>query len=263
MPDFTILQITPPGVIAIILFFLLLGVYWLGNRFYFFELKRNADLVKANLSAINGMLLGLLGLLLAFSFSMSNSRFDSRRELVIAETNAIGTVILRSRALSDSMRDVLAPILRSYVEERIMFYQSGMDLPTVLRHMLTADSLGQVIWSHTAAYAKVDPALTEVSKIIPAENDMIDITLTRRAAGEATIPDSIMYFLFFLCLGSAFLLGYDHHGPINWTIVLGFALTLSATVFTIIDLDRPRSGLIRMDKPNERMLELRNLYDKP
>jgi uncharacterized membrane protein (DUF485 family) len=72
-----------------------------------------------------------------------------------------------------------------------------------------------------------------------------------------------MYFLFLLCLSSAFLLGYDHRGPINWTIVIGFALTLSATVFTIIDLDRPRSGLIRMDKPNERMLELRSLFDQP
>ena len=69
-----------------------------------------------------------------------------------------------------------------------------------------------------------------------------------------------MYFLFSLCLGSAFLLGYDQRGPINWTIVFGFALMLSATVFTITDLDRPRSGLIRMDGPNAKIVELRGLF---
>jgi hypothetical protein len=263
MPEFTILQLTPSAVIASVLFFLLLVFYVLGHRFYLFELRKKPELEKANLSTINGMLLGLLGLLLAFSFSMSNSRFDVRRQLVIEETNDIGTVILRSQILSDSMRDVLKPLLRSYVEERIQFYQAGMDLRTVLKHMQKADSLGQVIWKQTAAYAKAEPVNTEVSKIIPALNDMLDITLTRRAAGEATIPDSILYFLFLLCLGSAFLLGYDHRGPVNWTIVLGFALMLSATVFTIMDLDKPRSGLIRMDKPNEKMLELRSLFDNP
>lgn len=86
---------------------------------------------------------------------------------------------------------------------------------------------------------------------------MIDITTTRRAAGESTIPDSIMYFLFILCLCSAFLLGYDHKNKFDWIVVIGFAIMLSSTVSTIIDMDRPRSGLIDMDKPNEKIIELR------
>ncbi len=260
MPEFTILQVTPSVVVASILFVLLLLCYLLGHRVFLHQVKKNPELEKTNLSTINGMLLGLLGLLLAFSFSMSNSRFDTRRELVVEEANAIGTAVLRTRLLSDSMRDVLKPLLRDYVEERILFYQSGMDLKTVWKHVLASDSLSNVIWNATAAYARRNPIQTEVSKIVPALNDMIDITLTRRAAGEATIPDSIMYFLFSLCLGSAFLLGYDQRGPINWTIVFGFALMLSATVFTITDLDRPRSGLIRMDGPNAKIVELRGLF---
>ena len=96
--------------------------------------------------------------------------------------------------------------------------------------------------------------------MIPALNAMIDITTTRRAAGEATIPDSIVYFLLILCIGSAFLLGYDNKNKIDWIVVMGLAIMLSLTVFNIIDLDRPRSGLINMNKPNQKIVELRGMF---
>ena len=89
---------------------------------------------------------------------------------------------------------------------------------------------------------------------------MIDITTTRREAGEANIPDSIMYLLLTLCCCSAFLLGYDSADKVDWVIVTGFALMLSITVFTIIDLDRPRSGLINLDNTNRLMIELQHMF---
>lgn len=89
---------------------------------------------------------------------------------------------------------------------------------------------------------------------------MIDITTTRRAAGEANVPDSIMYFLFMLCLCSAFLLGYDNKKEIDRIVVAGLGIMLSATVFSIIDLDRPRSGLINLEIPNQKIIELRGMF---
>ncbi|HZI25480.1 MAG TPA: hypothetical protein VFD46_10395, partial [Chryseolinea sp.] len=103
---------------------------------------------------------------------------------------------------------------------------------------------------------------TRTSQLIPSINEMIDITSTRLAAGEGTIPDSIMYFLFVLCVGSSFLLGYDHQGRIDKVTVSVLAITLSATVFTIVDLDRPRSGLINMDGPNKTIVELRQMFNE-
>ena len=78
---------------------------------------------------------------------------------------------------------------------------------------------------------------------------------------EANIPDSIMYFLLTLCLCSAFLLGYDNKNKIDWIVVMGLAVMLSTTVFTIIDLDRPRSGLINMDIPNQKIVQLRSMFE--
>jgi hypothetical protein len=262
MVSLSLLQSAPTLLVAIIIFVLTIIFYLLGHRIRFKIIEKNPDHFKADLGAISGTLLALLGLLLAFTFSMSNSRYDNRRQLVIQEANAIGTVILRTDIYPDSIRKLLRANLKEYVEGRIAFYQAGTDLEKTISYYLKADDVGKKVWSIAAAYAKTDDITTRTSQLIPALNDMIDITTTRRAAGEATIPDSIMYFLFILCLGSAFLLGYEHPEKIDWIVVIGFAIMLSATIFTIIDLDRPRSGLIDMDTPNEKIIELLQMFDE-
>ena len=260
MLKLTFLQSTPTYLIAIILFILLIIFYILGYRLRLRKIKRSKDQAVEDLTSINGTLLGLLALLLAFAFSMSNSRFDTRRALIIEEANDIGTVILRTDIYPDSMRQLLRNHLKDYVEARIAFYQSGMDEKKIIETYLKANEISSKIWSAVANYAKIDNITTRTSEMIPALNAMIDITTTRRAAGESTIPDSIMYFLFVLCLCSAFLLGYDIKNKFDWIVLIGFAIMLSATVFTIIDMDRPRSGLINMDKPNEKIIELREMF---
>jgi hypothetical protein len=260
MINLTLLQSTPAILVAITIFILTVASFVFGYRIRTNIIKKDPDHSKLDLGQISGTLLALLGLLLAFTFSMSNSRYDTRRQLVIEEANAIGTVILRTDIYPDSIRKLLRAGLQEYVEDRIEFYQAGMDIEKVVDYYVKADEVSKKIWSIAASYAKTDDITTRTSMLIPALNEMIDITTTRRAAGESTIPDSIMYFLFSLCLGSAFLLGYGHQKKIDWIVVIGFATMLSLTVFNIIDLDRPRSGLINMDKPTEKMIELLDMF---
>ncbi|HPH47558.1 MAG TPA: hypothetical protein PKU83_11140, partial [Chryseolinea sp.] len=183
MIELTTLQSTPTYLIAIITLVLILVLYNVGYRTRIWVLKNNPDQSTIELSAINGTLLGLLGLLLAFTFSMASARFDTRRQLIIEEANDIGTVILRTDIYPDSVRKVLRINLKQYVEERITFYQVGMDLEKALLHYNKADSIGKLVWSTVANYAKADNITTRTSEIIPALNAMIDITTTRRAAG--------------------------------------------------------------------------------
>lgn len=262
MLELSLLQSTPTVVVAIALFISLIFFYILGYRLRTRTIKGNPEHTMEDLGAINGTLLGLLALLLAFTFGMSNSRYDTRRALVIEEANAIGTVILRTDIYPDSLQQVLRSHLKDYVEARIAFYQAGMDIDKVVSNYKRGAEISKKIWSMAAAFAKQDNITTRTSELIPALNAMIDITATRRAVGESTIPDSIMYFLFTLCLCSAFLLGYDRKNKFDWIVVIGFALMLSATVFTIIDLDRPRSGLIDMDTPNQKIIELREMFNE-
>jgi hypothetical protein len=260
MIHLSLLQTVPTFLVAIALFILILFSFLLGHRLRNRAIKRNPELTKIDFSAFSGAFLALLGLLLAFTFSMSNSRFDNRRELIIEESNDIGTVVLRTDIYPDSVRQLLRTHLKEYVEQRIIVYEVGMNMNQATIHYLKADSVGKAIWSTVANYAGVDATTTRTAEMIPALNAMIDITTTRRAAGEATIPDAIMYFLFLLCIASAFLLGYDKPNKIDWVVVIGFGVMLSLTVYAIIDLDRPRGGLINMDTPHQKMVELRDLF---
>jgi hypothetical protein len=121
MLDLTLLQSTPTIVVAIILFVLLIVSYIFGYRLRIRNIKNHPDQNVEDLGAINGTLLGLLALLLAFTFGMSNSRYDTRRQLIIEEANNIGTVILRTDIYPDSMRKQLRGILKDYVDARVAF----------------------------------------------------------------------------------------------------------------------------------------------
>lgn len=256
----TFLQTAPVLLIGIVIFILIIASYLIGYRVREFMIGRNALSSNEDLKTINGMLVGLLGLLLAFTFSMANSRFDERRHYAIEEANTIGTTVLRTDIYPDSIRNLLRATLKDYVEERIAFYEVGLDFEKALDHYQKAEALGLKAWNIAATYAKADPSTTIASQLIPSLNSMIDIAASRRAGGEGTIPDSIMYFLFTLCLGSAFLLGYDHQAKPDWIVVIGFAIMLAATVFTIIDLDRPRSGMINMDAVHQKIVDLRGMF---
>ena len=260
MLKLTLLQSSSSLLIAAIICILIIAFYLFGHDLRSKVIKKNPDYSTIELGTINGTLLGLLGLLLAFTFSMASSRFDNRRQVIIEEANNIGTVVLRTDVYPDSVRQLLRVNLKEYVEARIAYYQVGMDEQKIIDYSLKTDSLSGKIWLIVANYAKTNNSLTIASQMIPALNAMIDITTTRRAAGEATIPDSIVYFLLILCIGSAFLLGYDNKNKIDWIVVMGLAIMLSLTVFNIIDLDRPRSGLINMNKPNQKIVELRGMF---
>jgi hypothetical protein len=258
MVEFSILQSTRASVVALVLFAFLVGFYVLGYRLN--KARHKVDDPNQDLSAINTALLGLLALLLAFTFGMSNSRFDTRRKLMIDEANSISTALLRTDVYPDSMRHVLRGHLKEYLEARIAYFEAGMDEDEILKQHIRTGKVADELWAAAVAHAKVDDITARTSELLLVLTPMIDLITERRASVESTIPDSIMYFLFVLCIGSSFLLGYDNRNKFDWVVIIGFALMLSATVFTIIDLDRSRSGLIRMDSFNQKFIELREMF---
>lgn len=250
-----------PFTIATVLFMMLILAFYGGYWTRSYKIKKNPKILKEELGSISSTLLGLLALILAFSFSMANSRFDSRRSLALDEANIIGTVALRIEIFPDSLKTELESNLKKYLEERIAFFESGMDLEKALTHYNNADKLGKTIWLQISDYSQTNSDLVRTSEIIPALNAMIDITTSRRAAGEANIPKSIQWFLLILCVSSTFILGYERKNSFDWIIVIGFSLLLSLTVFSIFDLDRPRSGFVTLEEANSKMKDLLSTFD--
>ncbi len=71
----------------------------------------------AGIGAVEGAVFGLLGLLIAFTFSGAGTRFDTRRQLVVEETNAIGTAYLRLDLLPAALQPALRVRETSLVPE--------------------------------------------------------------------------------------------------------------------------------------------------
>src|SRR4051812_21630460 len=102
MVNLTTLNSMSVLAVGISVFLLIILFYFLGLKARLYLNKKHPDLFSNETNAINGTLLGLLGLLLAFTFSMSSSRYDARRDVIIEEANDISTAILRTDLYPDS-----------------------------------------------------------------------------------------------------------------------------------------------------------------
>lgn len=248
-------------LISILLFIGMLLMDFAGFKLRLNRNKKNNVDSHTGLGPAEGALLGLLSLLLAFTFNLSASRYDARRQTIIDEANNIGTAILRTQLYPDSIRDYLKTDFKKYVEARIAYYETGNDEEKTQAAQNHSSLISQRIWNNIAALSQKPDNTFRSQQMIPALNNMIDITTTRDDKRVAYVPNSILNLLFILCLVSAFIIGYGRkEKKIDWVLLVGFTLMISITIYLILDLDHARSGIITMDKAHTKILELRNMF---
>jgi hypothetical protein len=144
-----------PLVVFVLSFFLL----WLSAKIGLFIRKRQLKLQKdvhQDLDIIVSATLTLLGLIIGFSFSMAISRYDQRKNYEEAEANAIGTEYLRADLLPTSDRSNVRTLLRSYLDQRILFYETR-DENALLQIDATTAQLQTDLWSAVGAPAGAQP----------------------------------------------------------------------------------------------------------
>ena len=207
--------------------------------------------------ALSGAVFGLLGLLLAFSFSGAASRFEQRRELITQEANAIGTAYLRLDLLPAVSRAPLRRLMRSYVQARLHTYGAPVGSPQAAAAYTSSLRLQQQLWTGATSAALASGNTAVLSLVSAALNDMFDITTTRLAAARNHPPEVIDVMLFSLALMSALLagLGMSSETRLPWLQVTVFSAVLAVTVFVIHDLEYPRLGFIRVDASDRLLLE--------
>ena len=96
-----------------------------------------------------------LGLLLAFSFSGAASRFEDRRHLITAETNAIGTAYLRVDLLPADARPAMKELFRRYVDSRLATYRNPQDLAATKASLAEDGDLQGQIWAKAVEESSV------------------------------------------------------------------------------------------------------------
>jgi len=210
----------------------------------------------SRLGGMVGAELGLLAFLLAFTFGLAASRFDARRQVLLDETNAIGTTYLRAAMLPEPENTEVRKLLLDYVDWRIKAAQKGL----ITEAMRQSEKIHKQLWNQALAAAKKDPHSIQVGLFVQTLNEMIDLHTKRvTAALRSRIPLPVWIVLFGVAFLSFMAMGYQ--GGINRTsrspAVLLVALTFAAVLWLVVSLDRPGEGLLRV---NQRpMIELREM----
>ncbi|MGH7708470.1 MAG: hypothetical protein ACREM8_13200 [Vulcanimicrobiaceae bacterium] len=190
----------------------------------------------------------LVSLLLAFSFSLALSRYEARRALVARETNAVGTAILRADLLPPMLRDSARDLLRQYVEARIGYLSGNGHSEARAAAAVRTDALQQRLWRLAVGAQAADARSTSTPLFIQAVNDAIDVSSLQRGALAAHIPDSIILILIGVVLTAGVLFGFTCRSARTATLPLvALALVFGVVIATIVDLDQPQSGWIRVD----------------
>jgi len=235
----------------------------IGRRLALRHRAAHPEVKTAGLGAIEGALFALLGLLIAFTFSGAGERFEARRRLVVEEANAIGTAYLRLDLLPAATQPAIREMFRGYVDSRLAVYRAIPDLEAVKRELAGSALLQKRIWSHAVSACGELPASYGCMLVLPALNEMIDITTARTVAAQAHPPAVIYAMLVILCLACALLAGYGMGVEYtrSWLHAVGFAAMLTLSIYVIIDYEFPRVGLIRLDPVDQVLIDVRHDID--
>jgi hypothetical protein len=235
---------------ALPLFFAMLVLTELGRKLHARSPHQKSS------SAIEGAIFGLFGLLLAFTFSGAIARYDTHRKLVIEEVNDISTAYLRLDLLPKEIQPGLRQNFRDYVASRLDRFDSPTNMPVSKETI----RLQKIIWTKATDATAASAAHSEGGRLLlPALNQMFDVTTTRKNAFEMHPPIVVYMLLFALSCGCAFFAGYNMTDPHrNLLHIIAFAAVISLTIYGTLEIEYPRKGLIRLSSTDQAFTDLRN-----
>lgn len=211
----------------------------------------NTERLRHQVAGIMGGLLGLLALLLGFSFSMALERFETRKRLVVEEANAIGTAMLRSEFLPAADRPQAMNDFRRYVGIRLELGRR----PNLIDHVSTelnreSEEIQRRLWRMASTATQADPHSVAAGLYAEAMNGMIDIKSANDAALANRVPQSVLILLYGVSMLSMGIVGYANGLAGTRTLVatMILVLLLAVVILTIVDLDRPRRGFIQVSQ---------------
>jgi hypothetical protein len=239
---------------GVLLLVALEGGYQLGG----WRRSRISDEKEQPVGAMVASILGLVALVLGFTFSLAASRFDARRMAVLEEANAIGTTYLRAQILDEPERFKVSGLLREYVAMRIAGKQESKTEQAVAR----SEALHDQLWTQAAAAARKATASIMTGLFINWLNDVIDLHAKRVLVGlRSRIPLVIWIGVFGLAMLGMTAVGYQSglaatkRSPAMLGLVTAFAVVL----LLIADLDRGHEGLLRVSQQS--MLDLQTTME--
>lgn len=187
--------------------------------------------------------LGLLALLIAFTFALAIDRFETRRRTVLEEANAIGTIYLRVQVLEQPHRARLSRLIVDYTDNRVRIAKVP---PEEVRRLLPQNDLLLIdLWAATVAAVETVHDAGLSNALLTGMNNLIDMDAARKAARMARVPTAVFLVLFVYLIVTSGLLGYVFSVQRGRVVAAFWLILLTLFLLLVFDIDRPNSGRIR------------------
>ena len=250
----------PPLLFALLLLIGMLLLLELGRRFGVRRRPKESEGERGGLGTVEGAVFALFGLMVAFTFSGAASRFNEKRMLIAEEVNCIETAYLRLHLVSHQAQPALQELFRHYVDSRLEIYRRLPDMVTAEMEMANSKKIQEEVWKEAVAATRLpDSHPSSGLLLLPALNNMIDISTTRTMALQLHPPRIIYALLFGLGLICSLLAGFrmssgQHR---SWLHILGFTVLTVIIVYVMLDVEYPRAGLIHLESTDQLLVNLR------
>ena len=230
-----------------------------GYRLGKYRRSRHEEEKEAPLGTMIGATLGLLAFILAFTFGLAAARFDSRRQVLLDEANAIGTTYLRAGMLPERGGQIRG-LLRDHVGARLEAVLPGKLAEGICR----SEDIQQKLWTEAEILGQKNASSIVVGMFVQSLNQMIDLHAERLQAGlRSRIPGAIWLGLFAVAGLSLAAMGY--HAGLSGTrrslAIVAVAVTFAVVIELIADLDRPQEGVLTVSQ--QALLDLQRSMNPP
>jgi hypothetical protein len=180
--------------------------------------------------------------------------------MIVHEANAIGTSYLRVDLLPSNAQPAVRQLFREYLDSRLRMYALLPDMAAARAELARTQLIQRDIWSHAVEASRIDTTGNAARLLLPALNDMIDVTITRDVALHTRLPSLIFALLISLALMSGLLAGHAmaKRQRRSWLHEVLYATFVAITIYSVLDLDNPRAGLIRLEAADRAISELRH-----
>ena len=252
----TLLLTTPIWLIGLIIYVGMILAALAGWKLRLLTTKVDAERSHNEEGYVVSSVMGLLALLVGFTFALAIDRYDTRRQLVLAESNAIGTTYLRTQLLAEPHRTRISRLLEAYTDNRIALAREPTGVNTGAR-LERSNELIVALWSATVAAFPTMETRPLSGAYIGTMNEMIDMDSARQQSRRAHVPMEVFITLLGYQFIAAGVLGYVLAGRRGRTTASLLLVLFGGSLLLVIDIDRPTSGGIVEDQTP--MLELQKL----
>ncbi len=244
--------------VAVGLFLVMEVAYFYGKH----RAKKTKEDVSSHVSSFAASILGLMALLLGFTLAMALGRFDSRKALLLAEINDIGSAYLRIDLLAPGDQADMKRMFAEYTQLRVDYYKNGTLAVDMESQLVQTENLQKKIWEKAMdslrgadrQYSGVNSG--QVMNFVSSLVNVFEDETKRVAVRDNHIPEAILWLLIFVAAVAVGINSYAlglKHARVIWPRAV-LAIAIAAVLSIMLDLDRPIRGLIQISQ--KEMIEL-------